>query len=101
MRMAGRRHEIVPVVVGDPMESVLPSVGLLVLEDLESGRVIEVDTSSGARREFAARAKAAAAARDAALRRLNVDVVEVATDKPYVDALVAFFRTRAKRMAHG
>ena len=101
MRITSQRHEIVPVVVSDPLEAQLPSVGLLVLEDLESGRVIEVDTSSRARRDFASRARAAGAARDAALRRLNVDVVSVVTDQPYVDALIAFFRARAKRMAHG
>ena len=101
MRIATQRHELVPVVVGDPMESALPSVGLLMLEDLETGRVIEVDTSSRARRDFAHRAQEAAALRDQTLRRLNVDVVTVTTDQPYVDALVAFFRARAKRMAHG
>ncbi|NVB82147.1 MAG: DUF58 domain-containing protein [Kofleriaceae bacterium] len=101
MRIAAQRHELVPVVVGDPLEQALPAVGLLVLEDLETGEVVEVDTSSRARAEFAKRAKRAAEIRDAALRRINVDVVTVATNEPYVDALVAFFRARAKRMAHG
>jgi uncharacterized protein (DUF58 family) len=101
MRIASQRHEIVPVVVGDPMETTLPNVGLLVLEDLETGAVIEVDTSKGARRDFEARAQHAAEEREQALRRLNLDVVTVATDQPYVDALIAFFRARAKRMAHG
>ncbi len=101
MRVTARRHEIVPVVVGDPMEAALPDVGLLLLEDLETGKLVEVDTSSHARHEFARRARRAAEARDAALRRLNVDTVEVLTDRPYVDALIAFFKARAKRMAHG
>jgi uncharacterized protein (DUF58 family) len=101
MRITARRHEVVPVVVSDPMESRLPDVGLLLMEDLESGEVVEIDTSSRARVEFARRARAAAEVRDAALRRLNVDTVEVITDRPYVDALVAFFKVRAKRMAHG
>jgi len=101
MRITARRHEIVPVVVGDPMESALPDVGLLLLEDLETGKLVEVDTSSHARHEFAKRARRAAETRDAALRRLNVETVEVLTDRPYVDALIAFFKARAKRMAHG
>ncbi len=79
----------------------LPGVGLLVMEDLETGEVIEVDTSGRARREFARRAQQAVAVREAAMRRLNVDTVEVQTDQPYVDALIAFFKARAKRMAHG
>lgn len=101
MRIARQRHEVVPIVVGDPLERALPAVGVLVLEDLESGELVELDTSGAAGDEFAARAAAAAQRRDTALRRLNVDVVEIQTDESYVDALIAFFKARAKRMAHG
>ena len=101
MRITRQRHELVPVVVGDPLESALPPVGLLVLEDLESGDVVELDTSGAAGREFARQAQLASHLRDQALRRLNVDVVEIQTDASYVDALIAFFKARAKRMAHG
>jgi uncharacterized protein (DUF58 family) len=101
MRITARRHELVPVVVGDPMESALPAVGLVMFEDLETGEVVEVDTSSRARADFARRAREAAERRDQLLRRVNLDVVAVETDQPYVDALIAFFRARAKRMAHG
>jgi uncharacterized protein (DUF58 family) len=101
MQITRQRHELVPVVVGDPLEQALPPVGLLVLEDLESGELVEIDTSSAAAADYARRAKAAAQGREMALRRLNVDRVEVTTDRPYVEALIAFFRARAKRMAHG
>jgi uncharacterized protein (DUF58 family) len=101
MRITAQRHELVPVVVRDPMEQALPPVGLVMFEDLETGEIVEVDTSSRARGQFARRAAEAAELRDQMLRRLNVDVVEVATDESYVDALIAFFRARAKRMAHG
>ncbi len=101
MKIARQRHELVPVVVSDPMEEVLPRVGLLVLEDLETGEVVEVDTSGRVARDFAKLAKQASAARDQALRRLNLDVVKVSTNEPYVDALVAFFKARSKRMSHG
>jgi uncharacterized protein (DUF58 family) len=96
-----QRHEVVPVVVRDPLEEQLPPVGLLVLEDLESGEVVEVDTSGAAARAYALNARLAANRREAALRRLNLDMVAVRTDRPYVDALIAFFKARAKRMAHG
>jgi uncharacterized protein (DUF58 family) len=101
MRITAQRHELVPVVVSDPMEQALPSVGLVLFEDLESGEIVEVDTGSRARDQFAQRARLAAEKRDQLLRRVNLDVVEVRTDQPYVDALIAFFRARAKRMAHG
>lgn len=101
MRIARQRHEVVPVVVGDPLERALPNVGLLALEDLETGEIVEIDTSGRAGQEFARRAAAGAREREQALRRLNVDIVEIQTDESYVDALIAFFKARAKRMAHG
>src|SRR5262245_30051399 len=101
MQIARQRHEMVPVVVGDPLEQALPSVGILMLEDLETGELVEIDTSGYAGRDFARRARVAAGSREAALRRLNVDVVAIRTDESYVDALIAFFKARAKRMAHG
>jgi uncharacterized protein (DUF58 family) len=97
MRITAKRHELVPVVVGDPLEHELPPVGLVVLEDLETGEVVEVDTTSHARSAFAKAAKRAAEQRDQTLRRINLDVVTATTNEPYVDALIAFFKARAKR----
>jgi uncharacterized protein (DUF58 family) len=88
-------------VVGDPLEQALPEVGLVMLEDLESGELVELDTSGSAGAHYARAARTAATLRELALRRVNVDYVEVRTDRPYVDALIAFFKARAKRMAHG
>ena len=59
MQIARQRHEIVPVVVGDPLEQSLPRVGILMLEDLESGELVEIDTSGYAGRDFARRATVA------------------------------------------
>ncbi len=101
MKIARQRHELVPVVISDPMERTLPRVGLLVLEDLETGQLVEVDTSARVAREFARRAAAATMVREQSLRRLNLDVVNIVTNQSYVDALIAFFKARAKRMAHG
>lgn len=101
MRIARQRHEMVPVVVGDPLEQALPRIGIVMLEDLETGQLIEFDTSGYAGRDFARRTEANRNVRDAALRRLNLDVVEINTNESYVDALIAFFKARAKRQAHG
>jgi uncharacterized protein (DUF58 family) len=101
LSVASQRHEIVPVVVSDPMETALPALGLVQFEDLETGEVVEVDTSGPARREYLQRVQSRALERDNAMRRLKLDVVEIQTDQPYVDALVAYFRARVRRMAHG
>jgi uncharacterized protein (DUF58 family) len=101
LRVAVRRHDLVPVVLTDPMEEALPAVGLITFEDVETGEVIEFDTSGAGADHYRQLVAAQCAARDAALRRVNVEVARVRTDQPYVDALVAFFRARARRMAHG
>jgi uncharacterized protein (DUF58 family) len=101
MRITAQRHDLVPVVITDPVEDALPSVGLVTFEDIETGRVVEFDTSGAGAREYRRRIEQQRVARDRALRSMNVDVVEVHTDRPYVDALVAFFKARARRLAHG
>jgi len=101
MRVAAQRHELVPVVVSDPAELTLPDIGLVTMEDFETGEVLEFDTSGFTVRDYRRRLDRGREARDAALRRMNVDVVEVRTDRSYIDALVAFFHARARRLAHG
>ena len=89
-----QRHELVPVVVGDPLEQALPTVGLLVLEDLETGRGRRGrHERARARRSSRSARSAAADARDQALRRINLDIVEV-DDEPAV-------RRRADRVLQG
>jgi uncharacterized protein (DUF58 family) len=98
LRIAARKHDLVPVVITDPMEEALPELGLIAFEDVESGAVIEFDSSGPEARAYAAHVRRAARAREEAMRRLKIDFVNVRTDRAYVDALVAFFRARARRM---
>jgi uncharacterized protein (DUF58 family) len=100
IRVASRKHDLVPVVIADPMEEVLPDVGFMAVEDLETGAILDFDTGGPEAREYAALVKRRAADRAASLRRMKLETVNVHTDKPYVDALVAFFRAREKRMRH-
>jgi len=100
MRVAAKKHDLVPVVIADPMEETLPDVGFMTVEDLETGDVLEFDTGGPEAREYEALVKRRAADRAALLRRMSIETVDVQTDKPYVDALVAFFRAREKRMRH-
>ncbi len=101
MRITAQRHDLVPVVITDPVEDALPRVGLVTFEDIETGEVVEFDTSGRGAEEYRRRIERQRVQRDQALRRMNVDVVECRTDRPYVDALVAFFKARARRLAHG
>ncbi len=98
LQMANRRHDMVPVVITDPMEEALPKVGMVTFEDVETGEIAEFDTSGSEAELFRHYVARQRFLREQALRRLKMDVVNVRTDRPYVDALVQFFRARARRM---
>jgi len=98
LRIARRRHDLVAVVLEDPREQTLPDLGLVALEDPESGETCIVDTGDARlRATFAGQQKAARVARDRFLRSLDVDAVTVRTDQPYAQALLRFFRQRERR----
>ncbi|AKF07198.1 DUF58 domain-containing protein [Sandaracinus amylolyticus] len=99
LRIASARHDLIPVQVVDPREEELPDVGWALVEDLESGELLEVDTSDPAvRRAYASRVAKERAIREQLFGRLGVDHVTVRTDRPYVPALAELFRRREKRM---
>jgi uncharacterized protein (DUF58 family) len=100
LKLAARKHDVVPVVTVDPMEERLPPLGFVCFEDFETGEVIEFDTSGPEARDYERQVRARREQREQILRRISLDFVNVRTDKPYVDALVAFFRARERRMRH-
>ncbi|MCK4537253.1 MAG: DUF58 domain-containing protein [Candidatus Krumholzibacteria bacterium] len=98
MRVIARRHDLVAVTVVDPREVNLPNVGLLELEDAETGEIILIDTSSGTVRKNYERLGREQSARFRELfASMGVDQIEVKTDKDYVPSLVKFFKAREGR----
>ena len=99
LKRTSRRHDLVMVRISDPREEELPAVGLLELEDAETGQPLLVDTSSAAVRQ--AFAQAARRRRDE-LHQLagasRVDLIEVSTEGNHLDGLVKFFQMRERRM---
>ncbi len=98
LSIANRRHEIIPLVIEDPMETELPNMGLVPFEDPETGDIFMVDTSSRqVRREFR---NIAQRRRDALVRTFHkhkIDHISIRTDKSHIEPLVQYFRTRSKR----
>jgi uncharacterized protein (DUF58 family) len=99
-----RRHDVVAVRLYDPMEMELPDLGLLVVQDAETGEQLFVDTHD---RGFRKRFVAAAKKREAELRRsfqaAGVDALELATGDDLVDAVLRFadLRKRRSQLASG
>jgi len=96
-----QRHDVIAVTLEDPAERDLPNVGLARLEDPETGERIEIDTSNPrVRKAFADRVASDDTVRRKLFGRLGLDEIIVHTEHGYVDALLSFFRARARR-PHG
>lgn len=98
LRIVARRHDVVPIVIRDPMEAELPQIGLAPFRDLETGEEIWLDTSSRRVRE-AYREKNEARLKQLlqTFRRSKLDAISVETGGSYEQALVQFFKLRARR----
>jgi uncharacterized protein (DUF58 family) len=101
-KQTGRRHDLIAVRISDPREEELPAVGLLELEDAETGAAFLLDTGDRAVRE--AYREAARQRRDGVrqlARAAGCDLIEVTTDGLHLDALIRFFRLRERRLRRG
>ena len=97
--VAGRRHDVVALRVRDRRESELPPVGLVELEDAETGERLVVDTSNrDFRAAFASREEEARRGQDRTFRRSKVDVVDLSPGRPYLRPLMRFFEERGRRI---
>ncbi len=98
-KRTGRRHDFIAVRIVDPREEELPAVGLLELEDAESGERLLLDTNSAAARlAFRSAAQRRREELTQLTRRTRVDLIEVSTAGGHLDALIRFFRLRERRL---
>ncbi len=98
LRAAARHHDLICVPVSDPAESALPDVGLVELEDPETGELVLADTSSASvRRAFAAQAERENEDLKKFFAKTGIETLPISTDRPYVDAVRRLFRRRARK----
>jgi uncharacterized protein (DUF58 family) len=99
--IAGRRHDLVAIDLRDPLEKQIAPVGLMILEDAETGELTEVDTADPVwRKTFSLRQEQMDAAIRQVLNGAKVDRIELATPDDFVNALTRFFQNRMRRLAH-
>ena len=97
--LANRRHDVIAVDLHDPMDTDIASVGIIALEDAETGEMVLVDTSDRRWREaFAANVDAHESAKVGLFNRAGVDRLDIDTGHDYVDELTLFFQRRERRM---
>ena len=99
LAVTARRHDLIAIRIQDERESVLPPVGIITLEDAETGDQIEINAAdSNVRRQFAQLAQAQLTETMRVLRQNRIDRIELRTGDDYLPALRSFFKQRERRM---
>lgn len=98
LKLISRKHDLVAVIVEDPLEKDLPAMGLVDIEDAETGEIMTVDTSSKFFRQiYAKNCAKLKEAREKLFKKSKTEVVQVGTGKDFVDPLIRFFAGRHRR----
>ena len=98
LKMMGKKHDTIAVVLNDRAEVELPDLGLIEMEDAETGQTLVVDTASPVfRYNFKKTVLAQREKRDSELKRAQVERVDIMTDHDIVDPLIRFFQRRHRR----
>jgi uncharacterized protein (DUF58 family) len=100
LSVSGRRHDFIAIHVQDQREEMLPNVGIITLEDAETGEQIEINTADRTTRaRFRALAETRRAELNRTLRRNSIDAISLRTGEDYLPALRSFFKQRERRLA--
>jgi uncharacterized protein (DUF58 family) len=100
LSVSGRRHDFIALHIQDEREENLPNVGIISLEDAETGEQIEINTADRTTRaRFSALAETQRAELNRTLRRNNIDAISLRTGENYLPALRSFFKQRERRLA--
>lgn len=95
-----RRHDLIAIDLHDPVEWEIPQVGIIALEDAETGEMVWVDTDDEEwRRSYEEQVCAEEEAKVKMMRSLAIDRIALVNGQEYVSALNDFFKRREKRLA--
>ncbi len=98
LNLLNQKHEVLAIRLWDPREVQLPDLGLILMEDAETGEQLYVDTHD---KKFRTRFEQAARQREAALnlafKQAGVDVLPLSTEEDLVSAIVRFANLRERR----
>jgi len=101
LKLAAHHYDLIAITITDPRELSVPDAGLVELADAETGEQILVDTASAtARKKFNAAARARLAEVRGMLSKLDIDQIDIHTDRDYIRDLVRFFKARERRQVY-
>jgi uncharacterized protein (DUF58 family) len=97
LKITNKRHDIIPVCLVDPMERELPDIGIIELEDEETGEVVIVDTSE-VQDEYSKKRKAQTEKRKRIFQNNKIEEIAVHTDEDYIKSIIRFFKKRERKL---
>jgi uncharacterized protein (DUF58 family) len=99
LAVSGRRHDFVAIHINDERERVLPNIGIITLEDAETGEQLEINTADRRTRSlFSELVSGRETELSHTLRRNNIDSITLQTGRDYLPALRSFFKQRERRL---
>ena len=99
LRVTNKKHDVIAINITDPRERELPGVGMVALEDAETGETLLVDTTDEqVRKAYRLLAEEKFEQRLSTFKAAHIDYIDIRTDTPYIDTLLKFFRMREKRL---
>jgi uncharacterized protein (DUF58 family) len=101
LAITNKRHDLVAVDLHDPLEKGIKNVGLIALEDPETGDIAWVDTGSRTwQKAYRQRLNKAENNKQRAFLQASVDRIDIGTDEDYTIPLTSFFKERSRRIRH-
>ena len=98
LKILSQKHDVIAIHLHDPLEQEFPKVGLVELEDLETGQTLLVDTTSS---QFQRRFRQTADEKQTALKklfkRLQIDCIDIPANTSYIEPLFKFFKGRERK----
>lgn len=99
LALTNTHHDLIAVKITDPREIQVPDVGFIQLEDTETGELIFIDTSNlNLRNNYYSNNAEQQIRFNKTMKSMKIDLIEIFTDKPYIQSLLNFFRLREKRL---
>lgn len=99
IKIANKQHDLISVYINDPVEYEIPKVGLIELEDAETGESIIINSNNEKFQKLYT--KETLRKKNSILRSLksaDVDHIDIWTNKPYIDPIIKFFKMRGKKL---
>jgi uncharacterized protein (DUF58 family) len=98
LKLVKQKHDLVAISITDPREETLPDVGLIQLEDTESGESLLVDTSDSEMiRQYSEQVQVKKENRKTYFQSIGIDTIEIKTNKSLADPIIRYFKLREKK----